>query len=762
VFRSRFLLSALLVLGGLPLLTSSWFSHADDRRARKALAPPTPAAVQPVAAEAPPAGDKKFDFNQPQSPTLPAPAGLTFIDQGSNDPRLKGYRTPAGFKLEIVAEEPTVVNPVGMTFANDGTPYVLEWRPSPGDEWKETPVTFTYKDGSTRLVATMKKRVKDVVKTLADSKGKGIYDKSTTILEEELPSSILLHDGWLYLSGRGSIRRYRQSKPDGPYDVKQVIAHGFCGFHHHQVSGMTIGNDGLLYVTSGDDDNRVEGSDGSRATVLRTGAVFRCRPDGSRMETFAIGFRNPYRDVVFDAAGNMFHADNDNEDGSKFMGCRLMHIAEGCDFGWRLFQGARCCRPDLMRGAVYGELPGKVPPLLKTGRGSPAGLLLYNDTRLPEAYRGWMFYPDVFRQLIRAYRVSEDGATFRAAEEFEFLKAPGDKLFRPCQMVLGPDGAMYIVDWRTDSGGAGKLWGDGVHGRIYRVSWSGTKDEPALPLRKMDSWAGFGKLSDEALIGSLESAEASFREKARIELVRRGEKNRKALIKEMLDSEKSNPVRIAALGVLQSMWDDSVQKAFLSLLATGDSDLRRLAADGLGLNAAHGDKEVQDGLLKALTEDDRATKRAVVMAISRIGGPGAADALASTLSFDEGEDVYLRDGIVRALENLGKPGVDALISVADSGVGKNTDKVVQAFMAFRRRAGYEGLPAILKNQHLSPAQQAALVKSASNYLLDPPVSLDPIVTWLTGQPKLPTEVKLAGLEMLGTPGRPGEHEPTTG
>ena len=65
---------------------------------------------------------------------------------------------------------------------------------------------------------------------------------------------------------------------------------------------MTIGNDGWLYLTSGDDDNVVEGSDGSRATVLRTGAVFRCRPDGSKVEAFAMGFRNPYRDVAFDTA----------------------------------------------------------------------------------------------------------------------------------------------------------------------------------------------------------------------------------------------------------------------------------------------------------------------------------------------------------------------------------------------------------------------------------------------------------------------------
>src|SRR5207248_2166765 len=178
----------------------------------------------------------------------------------------------------------------------------------------ESSVEFTYKDGTKKKVAIMKKPVKDLVKILMLNAQKGVYDKAKVILEDELPSSILVHDGYLYLTGQGTVRRYQQTKPEGPYGKKEVIAQGFCGFHHHQVSGLTIGNDGWLYVTSGDDDNFVEGSDGSRATVMRTRAIFRCRPDGSHMQTYAIGFRHPYRDVAIDTTFNIFHADTDNED----------------------------------------------------------------------------------------------------------------------------------------------------------------------------------------------------------------------------------------------------------------------------------------------------------------------------------------------------------------------------------------------------------------------------------------------------------------
>ena len=692
------------------------------------------------------AADKE-DFTKPQSAPRPKPKGLEIIDQGKNDPRLKGYFTPKGIKVEIVAEAPTVVNPVGMTFADDGTPFVLEWRPSPGDEWREAAETFTYKDGSTRKVATMKKRVKDVVKVLSASKENGAYDRSRVVLEDELPSSILLHDGWLYLSGRGTVRRYRQSKEGGPYDVKQVIAQGFCGFHHHQVSGMTIGNDGRLYLTSGDDDNYVEGSDGSRATVLRTGAVFRCRPDGSKMEVFSLGYRNPYRDVAFDAVGNMFHVDNDNEDGSKFMGCRLMHVSEGSDFGWRLRQGARCCSPDPVRGAVAGELPGKVPPLLKTGRGAPAGLLIYNDTFFPESYRGLLLYPDVYRRLIRAYRVEREGATFKVVEEFELMYS-FDPLFRPCQMLTGPDGAIYVVDWRTNSGGAGRLWGDGKNGRIYRLTWAGTREQAALPTRPMDSWAKIGKLSDEELLKTLASENMTDRQKAQHAIRRRGDKLRPALLKLLEDRDRPLQARIAALGALHSSWSFDAAGGCRKLLRSSEADLRRLAVEALGMHRAARGLEVT-----ALLEDnDPAVRRAAALALARTGAPGTADLLVSQLAAEDGKDVVLFDGLVRAVERLGKVGIERLLALTESGDQKKLDRAVEVFTMLRTRPAADAIPRLLNNPHPSVRQRADLLRSYNNYLLDPPVSLEPALAYLAKHPDEALPVKLAGLEVLSANG----------
>lgn len=705
---------------------------------------------------APPAPE---GFAGPESPPLPEPFPIKYQDQGVYDQRLKGLFAPEGFKVEIVAENPVVVNPVGITFGPDGTLFVIEWKPDPGREWFELKETFTFQDGTSRQVATMKKFVTDPVKALHYNPETGTYDRSDVIIPEELPSTLLWHDGWLYTASRGTVRRYKQSRAGGPWDIREVIAQGFCGFHHHQVSGLTIGNDGWLYITSGDDDNFAEGSDGSRATVLRTGAIFRCKPDGSEMEIFSIGYRNPYRDMAYDDKFNWFHADNDNEDGSKFTGCRLMHVTEGSDYGWRLLPGARCCRPDFVRGAIAGELPGKLPPMLKTGRGSPAGLLIYHDTKIPEQYRGLLYYPDVFRRLVRAYGIKPNGSSFDVVSEFEFLKSD-DPLFRPCEMVTGPDGAIYVCDWRTDSGGAGKLWGDGQNGRIYRITWVGTEDLPGIPTRGLDSWAKLIRKPTEELIAALGSPDLTDRVEARKELVRRGTPARDAILKSIISGTLEPDGRLAALGALQAHWSNEVEALFILLLNDNSPDIRRLAADGLGRNAKPGNARVQESLVKIFADEEPAVRRSVAMAIGRIGAPGAADVLLNAWRADTAADFMLADGYIRAIESLGKPGFASLLSLAASGEAADLERVVNAIAGCRTMAGYQALPELLSNPHLKPEQKIALVRSFPNYQFDPPVSFEPLVEFMTTTEKLDPAVVAAGLEVLSETGNINSPEDT--
>ena len=431
----------------------------------------------------------------PRLALLIALAASSALADDSPDPRLKGYRVAPGFKLAIAAEEPMVVNPVTMTWAPDGRLFVIEW-----------------KEG---------RQPNDHIKALSDTDGDGTFDKVEMYLDKlDLPAGIAFWDGWTYATLDHDVVRFHDPDLDGKYDRKEVIATGFGNDNsHHRVSGLTIGPDGWLYMTTGDSDCRAVGSDGSKATILRSGGVLRCKPDGSNLEVVAFGLRNPWGNVAFDDEFRIFHTDNDNEGAPGFTGCRLLHIVEGGDYGWRLREGARCCQPDYERATWNGGRPGRLGWIAETGRGAPAGLCILNSAAFPPSTRNMLIYPDVFRKLVRAYKLKPKGATFEVDKEFELI-ASDEGLFRPTDAEIGPDGALYILDWRTDSGGAGMLSGNGKTGRIYRLTWSGTAEEPARATLDRERIVSLPKKTDEEVFLSARAADFGLRWAALHELQR--------------------------------------------------------------------------------------------------------------------------------------------------------------------------------------------------------------------------------------------------
>ena len=138
--------------------------------------------------------------------------------------------------------------------------------------------------------------------------------------------------------------------------------------------------------------------------------------------------------------------------------------------------------------------------------------------------------------------------------------------------------------------------------------------------------------------------------------------------------------------------------------------------------------------------------------MSRVAADSAPDNLVNTWANDDGRDRYLSDGLVRAIENLGQPGIDRLISLGESGVDKETEKVVQAFTMMRTRPAAEAIPRVLENPHLKAEERAAMIRSYENYELDPPLSLAPMVDYLTAHPNEDAAVKQAGAEVLAAGG----------
>lgn len=560
-------------------------------------------------------------------------------------------------------------------------------------EWGD-PVALAFADDGTPVVLDHNKGKPRVVALSASKKG-GPFDTARTLVEAAGAGGLLWYDGWLYLGG-ASVRRVRPAKPGGAYDTKEVLLKGFAG---GGARGVALGPDGWLYVSCAAGDHALEGSDGRKAGLVREGGVVRCRPDGSRLHVFATGLRGPAA-AAFDGAGHLLLTDG---------GRRLLHVADGA---------------------------ATSPPLVTMPAGTASGVAIYHDTCLPEELRGLVLVPDAANRVIRGYRTEAHGATLRAVEELELLSAK-DEAFRPCQLVTGPDGGLYVASRA----------GAGQKGRIYRLSWAGTADVPARPLRGLDSWAKLARLKDEALIEALAGSEWSDVQVAVGQLVRRGAGNRPALLKLANDESATAAARRAALVALTAMYDDEVRAALIGALGE-EAGLARAAAELLGLHAKAGDRAVHAALLKALSAEDPGVRRAVALAMGRVAGPGAAESVATALSFDDGKDACLREGYLRGLELLGKAGLDALLGLADSGVQKDTDKVVESFAALRSRAAFDAVPALLRSPHVSAAQAAGLIRAAAGYPLRPAPSFDAIVAAAVADEAPAAPVREALLEAL--------------
>ena len=106
---------------------------------------------------------------------------------------------------------------------------------------------------------------------------------------------------------------------------------------------------------------------------------------------------------------------------------------------------------------------------------------------------------------------------------------------------------------------------------------------------------------------------------------------------------------------------------------------------------------------------------------------------------------------LRAIERLGKPGIDALLSLAASG-DKERDLAVDAFLGLRTKPAADALSELLLRPDLTATQREALVRSYTNYQFDPPLSLDPLVAYLGRRPNESLEVVRAAVDVFAASG----------
>jgi len=661
----------------------------------------------------------------------------TMIDQGQSNQALKGISVLEGFKVEIVAHNPNIVNPSSISFSEDGKVFVLERSPNFSKELK----TSSWPIGNFKEGLALKKPAQDKIKSLSINKKTGLWETPNTVLELFSPSAFVVHHPFLYLADSGTILRYK-IKPDNTLEFKpETIIKGIYGFNEYQTDALTFGPDGWLYFHFPPGDSLLEGIDGKKIQILRTGGIARCKADGKNLELFSTGIRQATGNLSFDLHGNLFSVDDQISSGLKPSGARLLHLTEGFDFGWHLAHRSPCCDPDLMRILVEGDnSPYSVinfPNIHSTSSHA------YTDNKLPLKFKNLFLVTDGISNEILGVFPAKDKSTFLSSEYFPFLSS-SDPMFFPSQITQGPDGAIYIVDQGCRYG----TEGSGSGGRILRIRWQGTATEPELPLRTLGLISTLHEKPVPELITLIESEEDSIRIATRNALIHKGREAFDSLAKFLKDDEKASGSKLRALEALAHFWDKEVQLLCENIVAGGDPDLQLLAAQYLGRFATSGSDSISNVLLKHLGSDTPELRNAITLAMGKNNAPGSADSLVNSVLFYEGSDIRMLEVFAHALELTGKNGIERILAVGDTGVKKDIRKILEIQTLMRSNSALEGTLAWLDNQNISDSEAVDLLKSFKNQKQIPDAILSQLSLYCLKNPNMEAPLKIALLDSL--------------
>lgn len=443
--------------------------------------------------------------------------------------------------IELFAAEPQIVTPTGIAVDGKGRVLVIEshthFRP---EDYQGPPA--------------------DRIRLFEDTDGDGRADRISTFFEGTRSTMNLAIDrqGAVYVATRDQLFRLRDTDGDGRADQRTEIAklETSENYPHNGLSGFAFDCLDNVYFGFGENlgaDYRLVGSDGRAISGGGEGGnIYRCRPDGSNLQRVATGFWNPFH-VCFDAFGRLFAVDNDPDTRPP---CRLLHIVDGGDYGYRRRSGRKGVHPFT---AWNGELPGTLPMTAGTGE-APSGVLAYESDELPKDYRGVLLATSWGDHRIDRFKLEPRGASFRATAE---PIVTGGENFRPVCLALAPDGALYVSDWVDKSytlHGKGRVW------RIRSTEHAppnGSRTE-AKRARPTDPVEG------------LASAHGPLRERAARELAGKDDASRDVLRKAL--KEHADPrVRAAALSALIAAGaiDQDMRQ---TLLVDASTDVRALAA----------------------------------------------------------------------------------------------------------------------------------------------------------------------------------------
>lgn len=646
------------------------------------------------------------------------------------------FKVPAGMKAELFAAEPMLANPVAFCFDERGRVFVAEtFRQQRGVEDNRFHSGWLLDDLKAQTVDDrlqyFKKHLKDDVKKytlehdrirlLEDADGDGRADKATVFadgfnaIEDGTGAGVLAFEGKVFYTCIPKLWQLTDDNDDGQSDKRVALYDGFgvrVAFRGHDMHGLIVGPDGRVYFSIGDRGYNVKTPNG-RLVNPDQGAVFRCNLDGSDLEVFATGLRNP-QELAFDDFGNLFTGDNNSDGGDR---ARWTYIVEGSDSGWRMYYQYPQDRGPWNREKLwYPAHPGQaayiVPPIINIADG-PSGLAYYPGTGLDEKYRGHFFLAD-FRGSpansgIRSFAMIPKGASFELVDSQEYIWS-----ILATDVDFGFDGGLYVLDW-VDG------WENPMKGRLYRFrdEQHGTTPVVAEVARLMKE--GFAKRSPEELVLLLSHPDYRIRQRAQFALV-----NQNA-VAELTSVAKTNPLPFArahalwGLGQLARVKPETL-KDVLDLADDSNPEVRAQLARICGDAKA---TSTESMLVKLCKDSDLRVRSLAAIALGKLKAKSAVNALFEVLAENADKDPTLRHAAV-----MGLVGSADAATLRDARKRSSPAERMGAVLALRR-LGDPGLADFLSDS------ESLVVLEAARAIHDVPVAAAmPALAKLIGQPGL--------------------------
>ncbi|MEE2718351.1 MAG: PVC-type heme-binding CxxCH protein [Planctomycetota bacterium] len=603
---------------------------------------------------------------------LPTLLIMTALLNGSS---ASGVRVADGIVVETWASDPMLVDPVAFCIDEQGRVYVAETaRQERGVEDTRTQPYWNLDDISLQTVedrlAMYEKwahrrsdgmnhytAYEDRIRRLVDTDGDGRADLQTVFSGgyndplDGTGSGVLVHRGDVYYTNIPHLWRLRDRDDDGVADEQEALLSGFgvrIALRGHDMHGLTWGPDGRLYWSIGDRGYNVVNREGVRISDPTSGAVFRCEPDGSNLEVFHTGLRNP-QEIAFDDFGALFTGDNNSDAGDE---ARLVHVAEGGQTGWRMeyqtLEGVNVRGPWVQEGiwkTAHEHRPAWVlAPVAHVGNG-PSGLVHYPGLGLDARYDDHFFMCNFSgspeHSQVKSFAVEPDGAGYRVVDVHDFASNV------LCTDVdFGYDGRMYVSDWVEG-------WYQAENGRILTIHDPRHVDDPRIAEVTTLFSGGFDSLTDDRLTELLEHDDQRVRLRAQFELASRGSESIASFAR-MTGSGSPQLARLHAiwgLGMIARGADDPEPsvRPLLPLLLDDDREVRAQAAKVLGES---GWSQCAPDLVELIFDPEPRVVYHAVMAVGRLGHVEGIDAITEMLWSNDDRDLHLRHAGVMALSWL--------------------------------------------------------------------------------------------------------------